>query len=214
MEKLYKGIHEFRESYFIKEEDFFKGLSHSQKPEVLFITCSDSRVDPNLVTQSRPGELFIVRNVGNIIPPYDAIKDKNSVVAAIEFAVLVLKVTDIILCGHSNCGAMEALHMDEEKFIGMPHLRDWLKIASPVKRMVGSVYPDLAGEPRQRKTEEENILFQLRNIETYPFVVKALNEEVLHLHGWYYDIGTGEVYSYNPAKDAFEKIVYVEGENE
>jgi len=208
MEKLYKGIHEFRGSYFIKEEDFFKSLSHSQEPEVLFITCSDSRVDPTLVTQSKPGELFIVRNVGNIIPPYDAIKDKNSVVAAIEFAVLVLKVTDIILCGHSNCGAMAALYTDEEKFIEMPHLRDWLKIASPVKGMVGTVYPDLVGEARQRKTEEENILFQLRNIETYPFVVKALNKGVLHIHGWYYEIGTGEIYSYNPGNDVFEKIVY------
>lgn len=208
MEKLYKGIHQFRESYFVKEEDFFKGLSHTQKPEVLFITCSDSRVDPNLVTQSRPGELFIVRNVGNIIPPYDAIKDKNSVVAAIEFAVLVLKVKDIILCGHSNCGAMAALYMDEEEFDKMPHLRDWLKIASPVRNMVGAVYSDLSGDSRKRKTEEENVLFQLRNIETYPFAIKALNEGVLHLHGWYYDIGNGEVYSYNPGKDAFEPISY------
>jgi len=87
-ERLYKGIHKFQESYFKKEEDFFKRLSEKQTPDVLFITCSDSRVDPNLVTQSKPGELFIVRNVGNIIPPYDAIKDKNSIAAAIEFAVL------------------------------------------------------------------------------------------------------------------------------
>lgn len=213
MEKLYKGIHKFHESYFIREEDFFKNLSHSQDPEVLFITCSDSRVDPNLVTQSRPGELFIVRNVGNIIPPYDAIKDKNSVVAAIEFAVLVLKVKDIILCGHSNCGAINSLYMDDKELCKMPHLRDWLKIASPVKEMISSVYPDLAGISLNRKTEEENILFQLRNIETYPFVVQALNDGKLHIHGWYYDIGTGAVYSYNPVKDAFEKIVYDGGKD-
>ncbi|MBM4141244.1 MAG: carbonic anhydrase, partial [Nitrospira sp.] len=88
MKRLYRGIYKFQESYFKKEEDFFERLSKRQTPDVLFITCSDSRVDPNLVTQSRPGELFIVRNVGNIIPPYDAIRDKNSVAAAIEFAVL------------------------------------------------------------------------------------------------------------------------------
>lgn len=211
MEKLYKGLHEFRESYFIKEEDFFKRLSKSQKPEVLFITCSDSRVDPNLVTQSKPGELFIVRNVGNIIPPYDAIKDKNSVVAAIEFAVLVLKVKDIILCGHSDCGAIEALYMDGKGLDKMPHLRDWLKIASPAKDVVNSYYRDLSGNARYRVTEEENILIQLRNIETYPFVVQALNDATLHLHGWYYDIGTGKMYSYNPGKDAFEQIVYNDG---
>src|SRR4030065_2910317 len=130
MEKLYKGIHKFQESYFKKEENFFKRLSKGQKPEVLFITCADSRIDPNLVTQSNPGELFIIRNVGNIIPPYDAIKDKNSVAAAIEFAVLLLEVMDIIVCGHSNCGAMQALDKDDREFGNMPHLKDWLKIAS------------------------------------------------------------------------------------
>jgi carbonic anhydrase len=208
VEKLYKGIHEFRESYFAKEEDFFKRLSEEQNPDVLFITCSDSRVDPNLVTQSRPGELFIVRNVGNIIPPYNAIKDKNSVAAAIEFAVLALKVKDIIICGHSGCGAMEAIYRDDKEFEHMPHLRDWLKIASPVKDVVNSFYQGKTGAARHRITEEENILIQLRNIETYPFVMQALNKGAIHLHGWYYDIGSGEVYSYNPSKDAFELIIY------
>lgn len=214
MEKLYKGVHAFRESYFIREEDFFKGLSHSQSPEVLFITCADSRIDPNLVTQSKPGELFIVRNVGNIIPPYNAIKDKNSVVAAIEFAVLVLRVKDIILCGHSNCGAMEALYKDEKEFDNMPHLRDWLKIAAPMKEVVNSHYPDHTGESRKRITEKENVLAQLNNIQTYPFVVHALNEGTLHIHGWYYDIGIGEVYFYDPVKNSFEKLVYNGGHNE
>lgn len=210
MEKLYKGIHNFQQSYFEKEEDFFKRLSDSQTPEVLFITCSDSRVDPNLVTQSKPGELFIVRNVGNIIPPYDAIKDKSSVAAAVEFAVLVLKVSDIIVCGHSNCGAMNALCMEESKFTEMPHLKEWLKIADPVKDIVRNFYADSPAELRQQITEEENVLAQLRNIQTYPFVIKALKEGTLHLHGWYYDIGTGEIHSYNPETEIFEKIVYVD----
>ena len=208
MEKLYKGIHKFRESYFTKEEDFFKGLSHSQGPEVLFITCSDSRVDPNLVTQSLPGELFIVRNVGNIVPPYNAGRGKSSAIAAIEFAVLVLGVKDIILCGHSNCGAVAALHMEEDKFAEMPYLKEWLKICSPVTDTVNKYYQHLEGAKRQKVTEEENILFQLRNIETYPFVAERLNRGELHLHGWYYDIGTGHVHSYNPVSDSFEKIVY------
>jgi len=206
MEKLYKGIHTFQQAYFKREEDFFRRLSESQTPEVLFITCSDSRVDPNLVTQSRPGELFIVRNVGNIIPPYDAIKDKNSVAAAIEFAVLALKVKDIIVCGHSNCGAMQTLYRDEKELDAMPHLRDWLKIVLPVRQIVADFYPNLSTESCQRVTEEENVLMQLNNIQTYPFVVKALNEGSLHLHGWYYDIGKGNICSYNPVKDVFEEI--------
>ena len=194
MKRFYKGIHKFQESYFKKEEDFFKRLSKKQAPEVLFITCSDSRVDLNLVTQSRPGELFIVRNVGNIIPPYDAIKDKNSVAAAIEFAVLSLKVKDIIVCGHLNCGAMEALYKDKRELTNMPHLRDWLRLALPVKEIIEKYYPDAYGESRQRISEEENILAQLQNIQTYPFVVEALKKGEIHLHGWYYNIETGKIY--------------------
>ncbi len=207
MEKLYKGVHKFQKSYFKKEEDFFNRLSESQMPEVLFITCSDSRVDPNLVTQSKPGELFIVRNVGNIIPPYNAIKDKNSVAAAIEFAAMELKVKDIIVCGHSNCGAMKALYKKDEDFASMPHLGDWLKIAMPVKEVINAFYPGLKGEPCHRITEEENILMQLGNIQTYPFVEELLKKGEVHLHGWYYDIGTGDIYAYNPNSGAFEKIV-------
>lgn len=206
MEKLYKGIHKFQESYFKKEEEFFKRLSKEQKPEVLFITCSDSRVDPNLVTQSRPGELFIVRNVGNIIPPYDAIKDKNSVAAAIEFAVLSLKVKDIIVCGHSNCGAMEALYKDERELTNMPHLRDWLQLAEPVRNIVLKYYPQTSSEIRQRVTEEENILCQLHSVQTYPFIKQALDEGALHLHGWYYNIETGSIYYYNSSEDIFEIV--------
>ena len=207
MEKLYKGIHKFKESYFKKEENFFKRLSKGQTPEVLFITCADSRIDPNLVTQSKPGELFIVRNVGNIIPPYDAIKDKNSVAAAIEFAILDLKVTDIIVCGHSNCGAMQALYKDKREFNNMPHLKDWLKIASPVIDVVNTFYSGLSTKSRLRITEEENILFQIKNIQTYPFVDQLLKEGSLHLHGWYYDIRTGNIYAYNPVINMFEKVI-------
>ncbi|MDP3048882.1 MAG: carbonic anhydrase [Thermodesulfovibrionales bacterium] len=206
MKKLYKGIHKFQESYFKKEEEFFKRLSKEQEPEVLFITCSDSRVDPNLVTQSRPGELFIVRNVGNIIPPYDAIKDNNSVAAAIEFAVLMLKVKDIIVCGHSNCGAMQALYKDEREFENTPHLRDWLRLADSVRNIVLKYYPETSAEIRQRITEEENVLCQLHNIQTYPFVQEALNEGVLHLHGWRYNIETGKIYAYDTDADMFKEI--------
>jgi len=206
MEKLYKGIHTFGEAYFKKEEDFFRRLSEGQEPEVLFITCSDSRVDPNLVTQSRPGELFIVRNVGNIVPPYEAIKDKNSVAAAIEFAVISLKVKDIIICGHSNCGAMKALLLDEKEFTQMPHLREWLELAMPVRQIVEKFYPQASIESCEEILEEENILMQLRNIQTYPFVIQALEAGSLHLHGWFYDIRTGNIRAYNPGKDMFEKV--------
>ncbi len=206
MNRLYKGIHKFQESYFKKEEEFFQRLSHEQKPDILFITCADSRVDPNLVTQSNPGEIFIVRNMGNIVPPQDAIKDKNSVAAALEYAILNLKVTDIIVCGHSNCGAMNMLYEDEQKLSLMPHLSEWLELSAPVRDFVLKHYSDSTEDIRQRVTEEENILFQLQNIQTYPFVKQALDEKTLYLHGWYYSIGTGNIYSYNAAEDVFEII--------
>lgn len=206
MERLYKGVHKFQSSYFKKKEEFFKRLQTGQSPEVLFITCSDSRVDPNLVTQSRPGELFILRNVGNIIPPYNAIRDKNSVAAAIELAVLGLKVSDIIVCGHSNCGAMEILFKDDAAFLDMPHLREWVRLAEPVRRIVEKHYQKSNPQIKSRITEKENILVQIGNIETYPFVEKALEEWRLRSHGWYYDIGTGRISVYNPETDAFEDI--------
>ncbi len=208
MERIYKGIHKFKKSFFRKNEKSYKRLSKGQNPDALFITCSDSRVDPCLVTQSKPGELFIVRNVGNIIPPYDAIKDKNSVAAAIEFAVLVLKVKDIIVCGHSKCGAMRELG-HEDGMHDMPHLKDWLKIALPVKEVVDRLYSDSAQKSKMPTIlAKENVLAQLKNIQTYPFVADALNKGEIHLHGWYYNIGAGDIYAYNPETDVFEKLVY------
>lgn len=206
MERLLKGIHEFQELYFRKEEEFFQRLSTGQSPEVLFITCSDSRIDPNLITRSRPGDLFIVRNVGNIIPPYDTIGEKSGVAAAIEFAVQGLRVKDIIVCGHSNCGAMEALFKDEKDLKDMPLLKGWLSLSVPVRDAVMKHYGNASRETRQRAAEEENVLFQLHNIHTYPFVNRALDEGCLHLHGWYYNIGTGSIYSYSPSEDVFALV--------
>jgi carbonic anhydrase len=206
VERLYKGIHKFQSSHFKRKEEFFRRLSTHQKPEVLFITCADSRVDPNLVTQSSPGDLFIIRNVGNIVPPHNAIRDKNSVAAALEFAVLELKVADIIVCGHSNCNAMQMLRRNDAALREMPHLQEWVQIAEPVKRIVDRYYHGASDEMKERVTEKENVLMQIRNIETYPFVEKALETGTLKLHGWYYDIGAGKIAAYDPETDAFENI--------
>ena len=204
MERLYKGIHKFQSSHFKRKEEFFRRLSTHQKPEVLFITCSDSRVDPNLVTQSRPGDLFIVRNVGNIVPPHNAMRDRNSIAAALEFAVLELKVADIIVCGHSNCGAMQMLNKSDAALLDMPHVREWVRLAEPVRLIVERYYGGTAGETRERITEKENVLAQLRNLESYPFIDKALTDGTIRLHGWYYEIGTGKILIYNPVSDEFE----------
>ncbi len=203
MKRIYAGLHTFHKSYFREEREFFQRIAGKQTPSVFFVTCADSRVDPNLVTQSRPGELFIVRNVGNIIPPYTEIKDKNSVAAAMEFAVLELKVDDIIVCGHSNCGAMQSLHRGTDRLANMPHLKEWLQLAGPVLKAVESVCRGLPEEECLKAAEQANILYQLENIQTYPFVREALERGTLHIHGWYYDIGSGEVFSYSPEDQMF-----------
>jgi carbonic anhydrase len=203
MKKIYEGLHTFQRSYFREEREFFQRIANKQSPSVLFVTCSDSRVDPNLVTQSRPGELFIVRNVGNIIPPYTETRGKNSVAAAMEFAVLELKVDDMIVCGHSNCGAIRYLHRGIHALAHMPHLRQWLQLAQPVMKAVEPSCQNASVEECLRAAEQANILYQLENIQTYPFVKEALERGTLHIHGWYYEIGTGEIYSYSPEDQMF-----------
>ncbi|MBN2655226.1 MAG: carbonic anhydrase [Nitrospirae bacterium] len=206
MEKLYKGIHEFRKAFFKEEEEFFREIAHSQSPAALFITCADSRIDPNLITQSRPGDIFILRNIGNVVPPYDAIKDKNSVAAAIEFSVIKLQVADIIICGNSNCGAVKALYEDDGYFGDAPHLHEWLELARPAADIVSTYYPSYKDSEMFCAVEKENILLQLNNIQTYPFVKERLESGGLFLHGWYYEIGTGRVSVYDPAADRFVDI--------
>lgn len=202
MEKLYKGIYKFSEGYYKKKKTFFENLEKGQNPTVLFITCSDSRIDPNLVTNSEPGELFILRNVGNIIPPYNAVSDKNSVAAAIEFALEGLKIRDIIVCGHSDCGAMKAVYMGEPFFKKMPHLKNWISFANGIKDDLKNI----SSAEFQRKTEEQNVLFQMKNLTTYPIVSELFEKKELRLYAWYYEIGTGKVYEFVPEEKIFKTI--------
>lgn len=206
MERLYKGIQKFQQTHFKKEEDYFKHLSKGQSPDVLFFTCSDSRVDPNLITQSKPGELFIVKNVGNIVPPCLPMRKKTCTAAAIEFAILKLKITDIVVCGHSDCAALKALYLDEKDFDEMPNLKDWVETASNVRELVLRNNHDPSYKARIEMTEKEYIIQQLDNLRTYPLITEALKEERLTLHGWYYEIGTGTIYAYNNKSRAFDRI--------
>src|SRR5882757_507599 len=141
MQRLIEGVHKFRTEEFGNYRKLFRKLSQQeQHPHTLFITCSDSRVLAELITQSKPGDLFVVKNVGNIVPPSSATGSTNSTAAAIEFAVETLRVSDIVICGHSQCGAMSALLGENPAGKSMPHLREWLKLAAPVLDIVRSQY--------------------------------------------------------------------------
>lgn len=212
MHKLLDGIQRFHSQKFGKYCDLFQRLSsEGQKPHTLFITCSDSRVIAELITQSKPGDLFVVKNVGNIVPPSSVTGSTNSTAAAIEFAVEALEVEDIVVCGHSQCGAMSALvnkalhRSDPEADEKMPHLRLWLRLAAPVKQMIRERHDALSAEPETllREAMEANILFALENLRTYPGVEKRIKEGKLRLHAWWFKIATAEIYAYQEEHEAF-----------
>lgn len=194
MQKLIQGIHRFRTENFRPLQGLFEQLSKGQTPETLFITCSDSRIDPNLLTRSKPGDLFILRNAGNIIPPHGAATGGEA--ATIEFAVAGLGVKDIIVCGHSHCGAMRGL-LEPEQVAGLPAVAAWLTHAESTRRVVRDNYGHLTGDQLVTATVEENVLVQLENLRTLPAVASRLVRGDLHLHGWVYKIETGEVFAYD-----------------
>jgi carbonic anhydrase len=197
MKRLIQGLHQFQTNYFTEHRDLFELLSQGQHPRVLFITCSDSRIDPNLLTQAEPGEMFIIRNAGNIIPPYNATNGGEG--ATVEYAIHALGIEEIIVCGHSHCGAMKGLLQIGKLAEEMPAVYEWLKHAEATRRAVKEHYQEYEGEELLNMTIQENILTQLENLRTYPVIYSRLKSGQLQIHGWFYEIETGEVLEYNPA---------------
>jgi carbonic anhydrase len=208
MQRLIEGVHRFRKEEFGRYSALFRKLSREgQNPHTLFITCADSRVLAELVTQSKPGDLFVVKNIGNIVPPSAVQGSTNSTAAAIEFAVDVLRVNDIVVCGHSQCGAMAALLDGNTQQTSMPHLARWLQLAAPVREILTRDYTALTQrEDRLTAAAEENVLFALENLHSYPCVQDRLADGTLRLHGWFFKIATAELYAYDPESRQFQII--------
>jgi carbonic anhydrase len=204
MQKLVEGIHQFQNDVFSSKQRLFEGLEDGQNPLALFITCSDSRIDPSLLTQTEPGELFILRNAGNIVPPYGSVEGGEA--ATIEFAVSVLGVKDIVVCGHSHCGAMGGL-LDQSQIAKLPAVRSWLSHAESTHRIIEENYSHITdAAARLTATVEENVLVQLEHLRTHPTVAAALDRKALNLHGWVYKFETGQVFGYQPQEDQFISI--------
>lgn len=203
MQKLVQGIHHFQANLFRSQRELFERLAEGQHPDVLFITCSDSRINPNLVTQTEPGELFILRNAGNIIPPYGAANGGEG--ATIELAVAGLGVRDIIVCGHSHCGAMEGL-LQPESLKNMPTVAAWLSHAESTRRIMREKYPHRTGAAQLTTAVEENVLVQLENLRTHPAVAVGLARGTLKLHGWVYKIESAEVFAFNPDRGQYVPV--------
>lgn len=208
MQQLIDGVHRFQQEEFGRYRELFQRLSRDgQQPHTLFITCSDSRVLAELITQSQPGDLFVVKNPGNIVPPATATGTTNSTAAAIEFALGVLRVNDIVVCGHSQCGAIAALMRGVPDDPPMPHLTEWLKLSAVLRPLIETSYTHLdSEEARRRAAEEENVLFALDNLRTYPIVQARLAEGSLRLHGWFFKIATGELFAYDPERWQFTPL--------
>jgi carbonic anhydrase len=200
-----EGVKEFKELHFKENEELFKELvEKGQSPKALFISCSDSRIVPHLLTNTKPGDLFVVRNIGNMIPPFKPDEEFHGTAAAIEYAVSVLNVEDIIVCGHSNCGACKALYQNIDG-IELIHTKKWLELGKEAKEL--ALQNAKSKEELFELTEKLNVVSQLKNILTYPAVERKVKNNELRLHGWYYIIETGEIEIYNPETNRFEKLI-------
>src|ERR1039457_1325423 len=207
MQRLIEGVHKFRTDEFGNYRKLFRKLSQSgQNPHTLFITCSDSRVLAELIAQSQPGDLFVVKNVGNMVPRAD-VPGRNSTAAAIEFAVKMLALSDVVVCGHSQCGAMTALLNGLPESAEIPHLRDWIATAAPVRELMDHHYQHLTDrDARITAAAGENVLFALENLHTYPTITTRLADGTLRLHGWFFQIATAKLFAYDLSTQQFQPI--------
>lgn len=207
LEDLVKGNEDFINNKFPQMEKELQDLvKFGQKPQIMFIGCSDSRVTPDLMLDTKPGDMFILRNVGNFVPPFKHDEDFHSSAAAIEFAIAVLEVKHIIICGHSHCGACKSLYddiPDNESFV---HIRTWLKLGKEAKETTLKNKNFTNKEEMYRATERNSIRHQLDNLLTYPDVKRLLEENKLEIHGWYYNIATGEIEYYKQEDDTFRPL--------
>jgi carbonic anhydrase len=203
MQKLVDGIHHFQANIFRTQRELFAQLADKQNPLALFITCSDSRINPNLITNTEPGDLFVLRNAGNIIPPYGAANGGEE--ATIEYAVEGLGIQDVVVCGHSCCGAMQAM-LNPKSVENMPAVAKWLGHAEATRRIMKEKYGALTNSALLTATIEENVLVQLENLRTHPAVAAGCARNKIKLHGWVYKIETGGVFEYRPEQGQFLPI--------
>lgn len=204
MKKIIDGVKQFQSHVFSPRKDFYEQLSLGQRPEALFVTCSDSRIHPQLMTQTDPGDLFILRNAGNLIPSFGAASACGEV-ATIDFAVEGLGIQNLIVCGHSGCGAMKALLALDQLPHGSP-MRGWLTHAESARRVVNNSFGHLEGEALLRAVIQENVLVQIEHLKTHPAVRAGLARGTLSIFGWMYELETGRMLQYDPNERQFTPL--------
>jgi carbonic anhydrase len=195
----------FRGQVFPAQSALYERLaSDGQSPKALMISCADSRVVPELITQAAPGDLFVCRNAGNIVPPFS--QANGGVSSAVEYAVMALGVRDIVVCGHSDCGAMKAFS-NPEALQRMPNVAAWLRHAHAAHSVVCAAYHGLDDKETARAVGLENVVVQLNHLRTHPSVASAIARGELTLHGWFFEIDTGQILAFNGVTELFERVV-------
>jgi carbonic anhydrase len=203
MDRLIQGVAKFQREVFPHKQHLFQELADGQSPEALFITCADSRILPSMITQCDPGDLFICRNAGNMVPPYGELH--GGVSATIEYAVCALKVKHIIVCGHSDCGAMKGI-LHPEAVADMPTVKTWLNHGEVARLMVKENYPNLPEKAALQVITEENVVAQLEHLRTHPSVASRIARGMIGVHGWVYDFRTSHVTVWDALKSRFVPI--------
>jgi carbonic anhydrase len=205
MKKLIQGIVDFRKNLTEEGRTLFAKLALGQKPDALFIACSDSRVVPNLFASVNPGDLFVLRNIGNLIPPAFSSPQENSASAVLEFSIFTLNVSDIIVCGHSECGAMQALAQGIDA-LSCPHLESWLKYGEESLNKVRKGFIINPSLSEHNQISQVNVLQQMQHIKSYPFISHRVEKKQLRIHGWWFDIAQADVYCYEEDLNQFVLI--------
>jgi len=203
MDKIAAGVVKFQQEAYQEHRDLFEKLAEGQSPEALFITCADSRIDPNLITQTAPGELFILRNAGNIVPPHS--QYTGAMTASIEFAVGALRVPHIVVCGHSECGAMKGA-MNPEGLDDFPHVKEWLGYARAATLVTRRRGASLNDKDKLDMLIRENVLLQIAHLRTHPYVAAQVAADETEIHGWVYDIRSGDVLAYDERRNEFVPV--------
>ncbi len=206
IDRFITGFHTFRNDYFGKELSQFESLKQGQSPKTMIIGCSDSRVDPALLTNCEPGDIFMVRNVANLVPPCETNGGLHGVSTALEYAVCHLEVEHIIVLGHSQCGGINALMSGSCDCQADSFISNWMSIAEPAKVKVLAELPEKDPKLQQRAVEQAAILLSLENLLTFPWLEQRIESGALSLHGWYFDLNDGALLEYQPQSGQFSKI--------
>jgi carbonic anhydrase len=206
IQRFITGFRTFHEDYFGSKSSIFNSLKDGQSPKTMIIGCSDSRVDPALLTDSEPGDVFIVRNVANLVPPFEENGGRHGVSAALEFAICCLGVEQIIVLGHSQCGGINALMNGGYESIGSGFISRWMSIAAPARERILKELPGKDPKTQQRAAELASIIPSLENLHSFPFVMAKLNAKQLSIYGWYFDLSNGDLLGYEPESREFVRL--------